>query len=349
MKGSMLNTKKSILTINDISGSVYIECNACMSVYGDALSWCKTNSERVVSDPNDADNIIILSCQVTDLSILSDMRLLKKMHIEYPDKLIYVSGCLAQREDVSLQKFAIRLEQFRDNSATDIKVDGHVTFSKPFWVKDFEEKGNDLHDGHLFRDMYPLRIGKGCKFNCTFCTIKKTRGKYEELCPDENKIKEFIDNKDVVLICDSPSVELVKAWINVALTKRKPIAIRNIEPKVAVKCFEELSELIRRGLMTIFHCPIQHTNKVVLEDMGRSAKHAQEVVSFIEAMKAKHYFIIAATNFIIDYKDKPNPQMRDMYNIFDYISWNPYWDGVFNLTKAKERFEKYITSGYQPQ
>jgi hypothetical protein len=53
--------------------------------------------------------------------------------------------------------------------------------------------------------------------------------------------------------------------------------------------------------------------------------------------------VILATNVIIDYKNFPNPLEDPMIDIFDYVSWNPYWDGVWNIDNAARRFEKYLS------
>ena len=34
--------------------------------------------------------------------------------------------------------------------------------------------------------------------------------------------------------------------------------------------------------------------------------------------------------------------MKQLNEIFDYYSWNPYFDGNYNEKKAKKRFKKYI-------
>jgi len=34
--------------------------------------------------------------------------------------------------------------------------------------------------------------------------------------------------------------------------------------------------------------------------------------------------------------------------MFDYVSWNPYWDGIWDRQKAEERYKKYIEEDYKP-
>jgi hypothetical protein len=72
--------------------------------------------------------------------------------------------------------------------------------------------------------------------------------------------------------------------------------------------------------------------------MGRSPAKTFASIELMRILKAKGVFI--ATNIIIDYKDFPNLPLPT--NVFDYISWNPYWAGLWSTEKAEERFKKYI-------
>ena len=55
---------------------------------------------------------------------------------------------------------------------------------------------------------------------------------------------------------------------------------------------------------------------------------------------------LIATNIIIDYvyngKQFPNYDKEKLEKNFDYYSWNPYFDGNWDIEKAKVRFKKYI-------
>lgn len=47
-----------------------------------------------------------------------------------------------------------------------------LIWQKPFWVKSWDDTDSDVAEGHLFRDMYPLKIGTGCHGKCKYCTIR---------------------------------------------------------------------------------------------------------------------------------------------------------------------------------
>ena len=78
--------------------------------------------------------------------------------------------------------------------------------------------------------------------------------------------------------------------------------------------------------------------------MNRDVKSTKEALELILELRNKG--VITATNIIIDYTHNGkfyknlDKELLDKY--FDYYSWNPYFDGTFDLEKAKQRFKKYI-------
>ena len=320
-------------------GSIYVECSACMSIYSEFLSWAnsKDGKGKFVRDPKDAKNIVVLSCQVTDLAVLSELRILEKLMLDFPDREFYVGGCLARRFDIPLPFGVKRLSNLVSNN-TPINEKWMVKFSTPFWVKDFREEDLSTRDGHLFRNMYPLRIGAGCDRNCKYCTIKDVRGKHYVLFPN---IKEFLNHKDVVLISDNPTVNQVIEWCEIAEEYQREISFRNVEPSTACGAENSLINISKQGLLEFLHVPIQSTDPLVLGYMGRNEKHVSHFINeIIPEMALEGTFL--ATNVIIDYKDFKNPSMEYLRSKFDYVSWNPYWDGVWDRKKAEERFNKYF-------
>ena len=59
----------------------------------------------------------------------------------------------------------------------------------------------------------------------------------------------------------------------------------------------------------------------------------------VRDLKSKGVFV--ATNIIIDYGDCEN-KFGAVYELFDYVTWNPYWDGDWNAEKAQERWDFYF-------
>ncbi|MBR9703830.1 radical SAM protein [Candidatus Pacearchaeota archaeon] len=329
----------SIIEPKSLEGLTYLTSSACMSVWADGLSWANKHTDKVVKEPEKADNLVVLSCQVTDLAILNDFRILERLKLEYPGKNYFISGCLSKRTDIEIPEFSKRLETPREPYEF-IWDKSLVSFEKPFWVKDFNEEDGDRKDGHLFRDMYPLRIGKGCPNKCTYCTIRVTRGDFKQYSASKLE-EEFLTFDNVLLVADSPTVKQIKDWYEISKRNNKGFSIRNVEPSVTLRCRDELLDLADNSLLKVYHSPIQSSDPRVLKDMDRNVKETLETIEISKELKNRGVYI--ATNIIIDYKDF-NQDFSKVYDLYDYVSWNPLWDNVWDRDRAEMRFEKYMSS-----
>lgn len=352
-----------IYDVEDLGKSIYAVCTACMSVWSDLLSYAvayqpyRQNEVGVANGktflPNyvpygmyKTDTIVVLGCQVTDLAILNDLETAEELHNKYPDVPIYMGGCLAMRFDIPLPNYLRRLNVIRKPYQNLDMTLKYIDYRPPFWNKNLKDDDDEFAEGNLFRHMYPLKIGAGCHGKCKYCTIRDTRG--ESYQTDAYlQVKEFLDHADegIVLICDSPSPQQIKDWCHIATRYNKPISFRNVEPQTAIICMEELRDLAEKSLLKIFHCPIQSNSAEVLKTMNRAVEPTKAFINF--AQELRKLGVKVATNIIIDYKigDKVISNMPvDWLNAhFDYWSWNPYFDGNWDINKAKARFKKYIT------
>jgi tRNA A37 methylthiotransferase MiaB len=332
--------------IEDVNGKIYFICAACMSVRADLLSWSNAHSDRVVLDPKDADNIILLGCQVTDLAVLNDITTISTMISEYGDtKSYYITGCLSRRYDIELPAGVKRLTTLRQDY-TFIENFDLVKFSNPFWINDFKETGNDIDPGNLFRKSYPLRIGVGCHKSCRFCTINTTRGRRYQLNDLRklfNEMDRAHDNKYTVLfVADSPTAKQLTPLISYAITNYIPFSIRNVHPENIYNLRELLITASEMKLLKVFHTPVQSTNYNVLKDMDRPL-YMLEYLLLSVMREISSNGTLVATNIITDYKHF-RQSFTDIYRSFNYVSWNPYWDGKWDYEQAKKRFEYYISS-----
>ena len=326
---------------SDLGNKIYATSAACMSVWSDMLSFANKYKDKFVDDPLKADDIVVLGCQVTDLAVLNDLEVAKRLH-ELTNKDIYLGGCIAQRMDIPVPDYIRRLDVVREYN---VELDDRklVHYEKPFWVPDFKEGEDNLKDGHLFRDFYPLKIGAGCHGKCKYCTIVHTRGGYYAEVP-EKQIDEFLNHENVVLISDSPTPAQIKSWCKIAKDANKDISIRNVEPQNLVQCRDELLELADNKLLKIVHCPVQSFDEELLKAMNRNIDATNKALSLIKELREKG--VVTATNIIIDYtvngKLYENYDKIKLNEYFDYYSWNPYFDGNFDMERAHERFKKYI-------
>lgn len=343
---------------------IYCTSTACMSVTTDMISWLSKNVSNIdemnfvsVNKPSYNNIIIVLGCQVTDLAILNDIRTAERLHEENPEAKVYMGGCLAYRFDVELPAYINRLAATR-SEYTEINplAKNMIHWEKPFWIKDWSDQDDEMADGHLFRDMYPLKIGAGCSGKCKYCTIRDTRGSSYEV-DAYLQVKEFINHENIVLISDSPTTKQLKDWAKLAIRYNKGISIRNVEPAILCSVRDELIKLAKASLLPIVHCPIQSNNPELLKVMNRSVDATLKAIEVMDELR--ELGVKVATNIIIDYRalvDRGNgsgiTDLKLFRNFdtewldkhFDYYSWNPYFDGIWDIEEAQRRFDKYINN-----
>ncbi len=344
----------------DLGKSIYCVCTACMSVWSDFLSFANSELKKgkkgrcvtpyfVEDEPKEVlsptDAIVVLGCQVTDLAIYNDLKTAEELHGRFPGIPIYMGGCLAQRFDIELPDYLRRLDIVREEYADLKYVNGFIDYKKPFWNRELKANDDEFADGNLFRHMYPLKIGAGCHGKCKYCTIRDTRGEAYQ-ADAYLQVREFLDHADegVVVISDSPTVQQIKDWCHIAKRYHKPISFRNVEPQNANACRTELISLANKGLLKIFHCPIQSENAEVLQAMNRNVEETHKYIALAQDLRKMGTKV--ATNIIIDYvigEELIHNMPEDwLDSYFDYWSWNPYFDGKWDYQKAEERFNKYI-------
>lgn len=330
---------KTMCTPSDIltdGVKIYIFNCACLTIHTETLGWANHFSEYITTDINAADIIIVLGCQVTDLAILNDINTIDKLKRLHPQKRFFIGGCLAQRFDLFDDKYTRMDILYQDYQP--IVNENLITWQEPFWDEigdDFLRPNNHTHN---------LRVGKGCHGKCQYCTIRVTRKNYSELNIDE-LIPEIYKNwnKTIIPTADTLSPRQIETFFEIAQQKRIKFSLRNIEPDNAIRCKETLINFAKSGLLDTIHIPVQSNNIGVLRAMNRSISATEEAIEL--AIELKKLRVRIATNVIIDYQGETD-DYSGIYDIFDHVAWNPYWDGVFALEKARARMKKYIP-GYK--
>lgn len=318
----------------DLVGDVYIICTACISIWAEALSWATCHLDRVGARPW-ADSIIVLGCQVTDLAILNDLRYLQALMSKCPNKTFFMGGCLANRFDIPLPPEVRRLDRLcRDYVWLDDT--GIIAYASPFWDMEFSSDEDPLRESRFMRDMYPLRIGVGCNKNCTYCTIRHTRGESYNLVDYVALEKEFLAHENVLLVNDSINLSQISLWCDLAQKHGKGIAFRNVEPWVALAAWNDLRAASKSGVLSALKVAVQSNNPDVLRDMQRPVASTLALIDIVGELRK--YGTVLGTNIITEYKDFPDPE--GLEEIFDVVVWNTYWDGVFDMERAKQKAER---------
>lgn len=341
-----------IYTQDDIlveGNKIFIYNTACLTIQTEVLGWANAYSRFITTNPLEANIIINLGCQVTDLAVLNDILTLRKLkNIFGKTKQYFMGGCVAQRFDIPLEDKRMDLLYKDYAPITDTSL---ITWQRPFWV----DKLSSNADGRFLRqhdniNFEYLRLGKGCHGNCKYCTIRVTRQKPSILNVDnllsQIKPRQIMfggnvtsdPNRVVVAIADTLNSTHIEQLFNYSQSLNVKFALRNIEPVVAMESYDVLMKFAKSGNLYAAHIPIQSSDPEILELMNREVEPTLASMELIKLLKASGVY--TATNLIIGMT--PTNHSYDVYDICDHVAVNPYWDGKWDYDNAVERMKKFI-------
>jgi len=322
-----------------LNKKIYIYNCACLTIHTETLGWANKHKNCIVNNPVDADVIIVLGCQVTDLAIHNDIQTLLAFQFKYgcEDKLILFGGCIGQRFDIFPTVFN-RIDLLYSNYQP-VTDDSLITWQHPFWIKQSETNSFLRTDK---KDFKYIRVGKGCHGRCQYCTIRITRK--DPVTLDLNKLLPQFEecagsNKIIIPVADTLTIPQIEHLYGIAIQYKIKFALRNIEPSNAVATSDTLLKFSESGLLDTIHIPIQSTNKDSLRQMNRSINDTFESIELIKNIKSNGVY--TATNVIINYNDQSSGY-NTIKEIFDHVAWNPYWNGKWDIVTAARRMTQYI-------
>jgi tRNA-2-methylthio-N6-dimethylallyladenosine synthase len=178
---------------------VYIRTFGCQMNEYDSAKLFKILAEeyKPVSDPADAELVLINTCSVRDkperklYSLLGEVKQLKQKN---PDLLIGVGGCVAQQEGEQIVKRSKDVDLVfgtHNLSLVPSLVSRRRQGHEPQVAIDYRDEWEELPLGFSEEDTEHSRvsafvsISRGCNKNCSYCIVPTTRGKEVSRAPEE--------------------------------------------------------------------------------------------------------------------------------------------------------------------
>ena len=234
----------------------------------EAVSWNKG-----------ADVFIVNTCTVTEHSDKKSRNIIRKLHRQNPDALIYVTGCSAQlrRADYEAIEGVKRVFGATEKSAIvpSILADVHGAECCGQGVSTFFPA---YSSGERTRSF--LKVQDGCDYKCHYCTVPYARGESRnipiaEIIPQAEAIaaegiKEIVltgvNTGDFGRTTGESFFDLIKQLNDVEGIERYRIS--SIEPNLLT---EEMIDWITSGTKFLphYHIPLQSGCDTILRDMGR--------------------------------------------------------------------------------
>ena len=226
-----------------------------------------------------ADIFLVNTCTVTEHSDKKSRNIIRKLHRQNPDALIYVTGCYAQMKKAEIEAIEGVTAVFGATEKSLIvptiaaAIHGH-----DFCASEMSTFFPAYSSGERTRSF--LKVQDGCDYKCRYCTVPYARGESRnipiaEIIPQAEAIaaqgiKEIVltgvNTGDFGKSTGENFFELIKRLNDVEGIERYRIS--SIEPNLLT---EEMIDWITSGTKFLphYHIPLQSGCDTILREMGR--------------------------------------------------------------------------------
>lgn len=226
-----------------------------------------------------ADIFLVNTCTVTEHSDKKSRNIIRKLHRQCPDALIFVTGCYAQLNKREIESIEGVTAVFGANEKSMIvpeiikRIKG-----QEYFPKDFGNFFPAFSSGERTRSF--LKVQDGCDYKCHYCTVPYARGESRnipiaEIIPHAEAIsaegiKEIVitgvNTGDFGRSTGEDFFQLIRALNKVEGIERYRIS--SIEPNLLT---EEMIDWITSGTKFLphYHIPLQSGCDTILREMGR--------------------------------------------------------------------------------
>lgn len=226
-----------------------------------------------------ADIFLVNTCTVTEHSDKKSRNIIRKLHRQNPDALIYVTGCYAQLKKAEIEAI---------EGVTAVFGATEKSLIVPTVLARLEGRELCDRDMSTFFPAYSsgertrsfLKVQDGCDYKCHYCTVPYARGESRnipivEIIPQAEAIaaegiKEIVltgvNTGDFGKSTGETFFELIKQLNDVEGIERYRIS--SIEPNLLT---EEMIDWITSGTKFLphYHIPLQSGCDTILREMGR--------------------------------------------------------------------------------
>ena len=344
-------------------GFVSLGCSKNLIDTEIAIGILKEHGMEIVSNPEDAEMIVVNTCGFIDpakeeaINTILEMAEYKKGKCKY----LIAMGCLVQRYTDDLKKALpevdlwIRLENYEDfysniesllnNNINNTEKYGElVSYPKnPFPLPSKEEfLGREISTGENFAY---LKIGEGCSNRCTYCAIPFIRGPFisrpEEDIIEEAKLLAKKGIKELVVIAQDTTKYGLDLYNKPMLADllRKLCRIEGIEWIRFLYSYPEgidndLIQVVKEEdkICKYFDIPIQHISNTVLKRMNRKTSK-ENIQNVIGKIRENIPNAIIRTTVMVGFPGETKEDFNELYDFVKSVKFENL--GAFTYSKEE--------------
>ena len=328
------------------------------------LSILSDDGYAIVSDPCEADIIIINTCGFIDSAKQESIDAILEM-AEYKSygrcKRIIVTGCLGERYSGDILSELPEVDAILgtgdyDRIAEIIRESLNEGNSKPVITGHIDRTPECALPRTLLTPSYSayLKIADGCDNNCTYCAIPKIRGHFRSRQIDDivNEAKELASSgvKELILIAQDTTrygmdIGTTLASLLEELVKIDGISWIRVHYYYTEAITKELIDTMAKydKICNYIDMPIQHADNFILRRMARrtTAEEIEEKISYIRKTLKNCYI---RTSIIVGFPGETDEHFNNLYEFVKRVRFDRM--GVFSYSceegTAAANFEDQI-------
>lgn len=313
-------------------GFVSLGCSKNLVDTEMTIGLFKRNNFNIVSNPEDADIIVVNTCgfiapaKEEAINTILEMAEYKKKRCKY----LIVMGCLVQRYKEDLEKSMPEVDLFikyKEYETIWEQIESVIGKQKSDNRCGLEFSKRVVSTGSNFAY---LRIAEGCSNRCTYCAIPYIRGafisrKIEDVLQEANNLvkqgyRELIiiaqdtskygidiygESKLAELLEELSKIDGLK-WIRFLYTYPESIT-------------DELIGVVKRNdkICKYFDIPIQHISNSVLKRMNRKS-NGESIRNIITKIRKEIPDVIIRTTVMVGF---PGETSEDFNELYEFVKW----------------------------
>lgn len=305
-------------------GFVSLGCSKNLVVTEEIIGLFKKHEYEIVSNPSDAEIIVINTCGFIESAKNEAIRTILEMSEYKEDKCKYliVTGCLVERykneliESIPEVDLFIRISEYNDLWNM---IDNLVKDSDNEDVMDYHHRMITTGDSMAY-----LKIAEGCSNYCTYCAIPYIQGKYvsrkyEDIL-EEATILANKGIKEIVVIAQDTTKygydlygEYRLSELLEDLSKIDGIEWIRFLYSYPESITDDLIEIVKNNdkICKYFDLPIQHIADNVLKRMNRKS-NGQSIRNLVKKLRREIPGVILRTTLIVGFPGETEENFNEL-------------------------------------
>lgn len=313
-------------------GFVSLGCSKNLVDTEMTIGLFRKNNYKIVSNPEDADIIVVNTCGFIEsakeeaINTLLEMAEYKKKRCKY----LIAMGCLVQRYKEELEKSMPEVDLFikyKEYETIWEQIENVIGKQEKNKMCGLEFSERIVSTGENFAY---LRIAEGCSNRCTYCAIPYIRGKFvsrkmEDVLEEADKLVKQGYRELIVIAQDTSKYgidiygEPKLAELLEKLAKIDGIKWIRFLYTYPESITDELIKVVKENdkICKYFDIPVQHISNSVLKRMNRKS-NGESIRNVITKIRKEIPEVIIRTTVMVGF---PGETKEDFDELYEFVKW----------------------------